>query len=205
MSKKHEVPISPMTVGSRDIHAAILAGGSSRRFGSDKCLAHLPGEDATFVERIVRACQDIVDRVVIIGPERVGLVALADAWVADLIVDEGPLVGLQTGLHSCSAPYLLLASCDQPFLTSAVLERLLDRRQEADIVVYAGARERVDPFPGCFYVPAARPAIDELIHTGERSLQAAFRSPLSVLKLAPEPGEREALRDIDTRSDLLGL
>src|SRR5918999_1373172 len=49
------------------IDAAILAGGESRRFGADKCLARLPGDDRTFLDRAIAVCRLVADRVMIIG------------------------------------------------------------------------------------------------------------------------------------------
>jgi len=72
---------------------AILAGGKSRRFGSDKALARYEGK--CLMTHCVAALRGQVDELVVCGREWEGLMSLPDRPVADA----GPLGGLNAALH----------------------------------------------------------------------------------------------------------
>lgn len=72
---------------------AILAGGKSRRFGSDKALA-VHG-DGCLMAHCIAALRGQLDDLVVCGREWEGLVSLPDRPAADA----GPLGGLNAALH----------------------------------------------------------------------------------------------------------
>lgn len=72
---------------------AILAGGKSRRFGSDKALARYEGQ--CLMAHCVEALREQVDDLIVCGREWPELVSLPDRPVADA----GPLGGLNAALH----------------------------------------------------------------------------------------------------------
>jgi molybdopterin-guanine dinucleotide biosynthesis protein A len=76
---------------------AVLAGGQSRRFGSDKALAELGG--VPLIERAVVALAQWCDEVVIVGGNRPGHPALAD-WPTPGL---GPLGGMAAALRHAGA------------------------------------------------------------------------------------------------------
>jgi molybdopterin-guanine dinucleotide biosynthesis protein A len=75
------------------ILGAVLAGGQSRRFGSDKALADIDGQP--MLDCVVAALTPQVEMVVICGREWPGLVSLADRPSGGA----GPLAGLNAALH----------------------------------------------------------------------------------------------------------
>lgn len=184
---------------AEEVEAAILAGGTSRRFGSDKCLARFAGDDQTFLDRVIAACSLVAARVVIIGPDRQGQMLPVAAVIADIGVDQGPLVGLLTALRRASAPYLLVTACDQPLLTGNVLARLLHHRSTGDVVVFTRPAGGFDPLPCVLRRETALPVIEEKVAEGARSLiQSLTRSSLRIVAVPADDGVRRALRDIDT-------
>jgi molybdopterin-guanine dinucleotide biosynthesis protein A len=72
---------------------AILAGGKSRRFGSDKALARYEGQ--CLMTHCIAALRAQVDALVVCGRQWDGLISLPDRPVADA----GPLAGLNAALH----------------------------------------------------------------------------------------------------------
>ncbi|WP_037565924.1 molybdenum cofactor guanylyltransferase [Sphingomonas sp. UNC305MFCol5.2] len=72
---------------------AILAGGKSRRFGTDKALALHEGR--CLMGHCIEALREQVDDLVVCGRAWPGLVSLPDRPVADA----GPLGGLNAALH----------------------------------------------------------------------------------------------------------
>ncbi len=79
------------------ILGAILAGGQSRRFGSDKALADIDGEP--MLDRVIAALTPQVDALMICGRDWRGLEALADRPPGGA----GPLAGLNAALHHAAA------------------------------------------------------------------------------------------------------
>lgn len=100
---------------------AILAGGRSRRFGSDKALATWRG--STLIERVLAALRPHVDAVVICGRDWPEEFSLADRPAPDL----GPLGGLNAALaHGLANDFdrVLSAPCDVPTITPLLLRQL---------------------------------------------------------------------------------
>lgn len=72
---------------------AILAGGQSRRFGSDKALAMVDG--APMIEIVIAALGPQVDALAVCGRDWPGLISLDDRPGGGA----GPLAGLNAALH----------------------------------------------------------------------------------------------------------
>ena len=99
---------------------AILAGGLSRRFGSDKALAPLDGR--ALIDHVAAALAPHCDGVMLCG--RAGEGGVPDRPAAGL----GPLGGLNAALHEAAArgaARVLVAPCDTPLLPAALLEALV--------------------------------------------------------------------------------
>jgi molybdenum cofactor guanylyltransferase len=100
---------------------AVLAGGRSRRFGSDKAAALLGGRP--LLDHVVDALRPQVDAVVVCGRRHPSLPSLVDRPGPDL----GPLGGLSAALHHAEAhgfELVLTAGCDMPGFGSDVLDTL---------------------------------------------------------------------------------
>jgi molybdopterin-guanine dinucleotide biosynthesis protein A len=100
---------------------AVLAGGQSRRFGTDKALAELG--DRPLIAHAVAALEPYVAAVVICGREYADHVALADRPAPGL----GPLAGLAAALrHAAEHGFdaVLSIGCDMPVLPAALVEAL---------------------------------------------------------------------------------
>ncbi|UZK68262.1 molybdenum cofactor guanylyltransferase [Sphingomonas sp. S1-29] len=90
---------------------AVLAGGLSRRFGSDKAEALLDGE--RLIDRVVAALGSQVDAVILCGRAP----GLPDRPAGGL----GPLAGLNAALHHARThgfDAVLSVPCDAPYLPS---------------------------------------------------------------------------------------
>lgn len=106
------------------ILGAVLAGGKSSRFGSDKALALLDGEP--LIELAARALARSCEAVVVVGREAAPVpgVALLPDWPQP---DLGPLGGLAAALrHACREGYEAVLTCavDAAVLPDDLLEIL---------------------------------------------------------------------------------
>lgn len=100
---------------------AVLAGGRSRRFGSDKAVALLDG--ARLIDRVLGALRDQVDAVIVCGREMPGAACVADRPGPDL----GPLGGINAALRyglDHGFAEVVSVPCDAPFLPRDLVVRL---------------------------------------------------------------------------------
>jgi molybdopterin-guanine dinucleotide biosynthesis protein A len=91
------------------ILGAIIAGGRSRRFGSDKALASF--QERPLLDHVADALRAQTDALVVVGRDWTGLTAIPDRPAAD----QGPLGGLCAALHHARAQgfeTVLTAGCD---------------------------------------------------------------------------------------------
>lgn len=105
------------------ILGAILAGGRSRRFGTDKALALWQGKPLIAHVQAVLALY--VDEIVICGRPSASLRALADCPGPDM----GPLGGLNAALgfaRDAGFERVLSIGCDMPVVPPDMIGQLLD-------------------------------------------------------------------------------
>lgn len=100
---------------------AILRGGESRRFGSDKGAADLGG--VTLVERVANALGPQVTALIACGGPAPGLLSIPDRPQPGL----GPLGGIAAALHFATLhgfEGVLTVPCDAPLLPATLYEEL---------------------------------------------------------------------------------
>lgn len=165
------------------ILGALLAGGASRRFGSDKALALLDGR--SLIEHVIAHLAPQCAALVVVGRRHGDLISLTDRPAGGL----GPLAALNAALHyAADHGYsgVLSAPCDMPELPEN-LAKLLGR----------GPAVLADqPVVGLWPVEVA-PHLEAWLATGKRS----------VTKFAKHIGAAEAvlplpLANINTPVDL---
>ena len=124
------------------VSAAILAGGRARRFGgADK--ASLPVGRARIIDRQLAVLSAVADDMRIVANDRGRYAGLGVRVIPDAVAGAGPLGGLYTALLDARHEWMLVLACDLPFVTAALLERLVTERgtgQEIDAVVPRSAR-----------------------------------------------------------------
>ncbi|MDO7841883.1 molybdenum cofactor guanylyltransferase [Sphingomonas immobilis] len=87
------------------ILGAVIAGGRSRRFGSDKALVMIAGRP--MIDHVIAALRPQVDGVIVCGRAWPGLTAIADERPGRL----GPLAGLEAALrHAVECGYAAVLS-----------------------------------------------------------------------------------------------
>lgn len=169
------------------ILGVVLAGGQSRRFGSDKALAQLHGQ--TLLARAVERLAGWADRVVVVGREAAPAPCLPD-WPSPGL---GPLGGLAAALrHAGDAGYDAVLSCG---VDAALLPEDLPARLGA-----APACVAQQPVIGLWPASAAATVAAILAGPGPHSLKA----------LAAALGARQVMlpvtpANINTPADLAAL
>ncbi|MCY1670955.1 molybdenum cofactor guanylyltransferase [Novosphingobium sp. SL115] len=142
------------------ILGAVLAGGRSTRFGSDKALAELGGR--TLLSRAVEALEGLCDAVVVVGRETAPAPTLPDWPHADM----GPLGGIAAALHHArDAGYeaVLTCSVDSVGLGDDILAQL------SPAPSYCESQPVIGLWPA-----SASAALDALLESDSRHSMRAF-------------------------------
>ena len=157
-----------------DTEGFILVGGLSSRMGEDKSRLRLGGR--SFVEIVAGALASVSSRVRVVG-SRAGVESHGLAVVRDVHEGLGALGGLHAALAGCQTPWAAVLSCDLPFVTAALFERLASLRG-GDVDAVAPVQEDGRPQPLCALYAAARclDAADRLILAGELRPRALLQT-----------------------------
>jgi molybdopterin-guanine dinucleotide biosynthesis protein A len=177
----------------------VLAGGESRRFGSNKALALLGGR--RLVDRVLNALAAVCDEVIVVGGDP--LPDLEARHVRDEVPGQGPLGGLVTAFRSTGAPSVLLAGCDLPLVHPDLLRALVTRAAGWDAVV---------PVSGghlhalcALYARSCISLAEDALARGERRMHI-FLAGVRALRLpAGELPHPESLANVNTPRDLAEL
>ena len=177
----------------------VLAGGGSRRFGSDKLAADLDGR--TLLDVTLASIPTDLP-VVVVGPERP--VRRSVRFVREEPPGGGPAAGLVAGLSvalEAGAELISTLPGDAPVAGTAV-PVLLDALGESDLVVAEALDGQIFPLQLACTAAGARRVVE-----GSGPDLGAGASVRRLLEsLDPRPGRvvlaALALADVDTRSDL---
>src|SRR5690349_20502843 len=115
-----------------DLGVIILAGGQSRRMGTNKALLRLAPGGPTLIEQVVALTAPLGPALLVTNtPADYAFLGLP--MVPDARPGSGALGGLYSGLQAAPAPYNLAVACDMPFLQPALLRWLADQPRDYDV------------------------------------------------------------------------
>ena len=156
-----------------DTEGFILVGGLSSRMGADKSGLRLGRR--TFVEIAAGALATVSSSVSVVG-SRPGVESHGLPVVRDIHEGLGAMGGLHAALAACAAPWAVVVSCDLPFVTADLFERLASLRGD-DLDAVAPLQDDGRPQPLCALYATARcrEAAERLIREGELRPRALLR------------------------------
>ena len=110
------------------IWGLVLAGGKSRRMGSDKALLRVDGE--TQLSRMVALLDRRLPRVYVSArsDQRGEQERARHPLIVDRFADLGPVAGILSAMHEHPNVSWLVVACDLPNVDSATIEHLLAER-----------------------------------------------------------------------------
>lgn len=183
---------------TRPITGIILSGGTSRRMGSDKALMQLNGKP--FLYWISEALRPLVTSILIVSNNE-SHKPYADQVVADLQADQGPLMGIYSGLKATTTDLNLIVSCDLPLVSTAILANLVERWNESSpLVTYQTAHGR-SPIVGLMDKTICEPLVQQLLEQGERRYQSLLNG-IAAQTLPVSADHQALLEDINTPQQL---
>jgi molybdopterin-guanine dinucleotide biosynthesis protein A len=115
------------------LSVVILAGGQSRRMGTDK--AFLTIEGRPLIQRMMERVRDLADEVVIVANDPEPYRRFGVRIVGDLMKGAGALGGLQAGLSAAMHEWAFAFACDMPFLNPALLRHMVSLAPGYEAVV----------------------------------------------------------------------
>lgn len=149
------------------VTGVILAGGKSSRMGRDKGL--IPLKDKPMIRYGLEALSTLTKSVVI-STDNSDYRQFGYPLVSDQIRHIGPMGGLHAVLQAVSTPYILALSVDMPFISSTILQQLVQYCNTGMDAIVARFLAKIEPLCGVYSV-SIHPVISEQIKAGDYSLQ----------------------------------
>ena len=186
----------------RELYGLVLAGGKSRRMGSDKALLQRGGKSqlaylyelvaAVTSKTFVSARRDQQDE-----PQRAQYPQIVDRYD-----DIGPAAGILSAMDACPDVDWLVVACDLPNIERGTLEFLLAARgQGSPFVAYRSSHDNL-PEPLCaLYLEGAAAIVRGFVDEGSVCPRKMLIRSNTLLLEQPDPA---ALDNINTREDLQG-
>lgn len=158
-----------MTISAQ---VAILAGGKSRRMGTDK--SFVPFNGKTLLRHVIERVSDLQLPLILIANEREKYAEFGLPIFADIIPNAGSLGGVYTALQQTSAEHArtLCVACDMPFLNPTLLHYLIEQSLAFDAVApfVDGTAHGLH----AVYSPACLPIMQKQIESGDLKIQRVF-------------------------------
>lgn len=186
----------------RDLCAVILAGGQSRRMGSDKAMLIVRGRP--LIDLVVDKVRSLTDSILISCNETTPYAFMGLPAVQDVYRGQGPLAGLHAAMKACSRPLYLLLACDLPEIQAALLHTLIRNIGDCDAVIPRTSDGRVHPL-AAVYRRSCLPRLEHNLERGVNRVTDLFLdSALRVRWLGPTEGgfEDSDLHNLNTPEDL---
>ena len=132
-SHAHQLQISTTEKRIAGVTGVILAGGESRRMGSDKSL--LPIQGARFIDHVYRRMAALFDEVIIVTNSPDLYNEIPCRKVPDIYYAQGSLAGVHSGLAHAKTEKIFVVGCDMPFIAPAVVKQICSHAGEGDLVI----------------------------------------------------------------------
>jgi len=191
-----------MEAPAADVAAFVLAGGKSTRMGSDKAFVLLDGR--TLLDCALELARSVTREVCIAG-NAAKFAAFAPV-VEDIFRECGPLGGIHAALRASTAELNLVLAVDLPFLSSALLEFLINKARRSDAMVTVPRAEgRLQPLCAV-YRRKFGDAAEQALLAGRYKIGAVIeevrRCVVDEEELQISGFAVEMFRNLNTREDL---
>jgi molybdopterin-guanine dinucleotide biosynthesis protein A len=161
----------------REVKAAILVGGESRRIGENKSLLRFG--DSYLLDVIIQKTISAIDDAYLITNASFRCEGFSLPFITDIYAHKGPLGGIFTALSRIDAPFVFITAGDMPFIEPGLIRYMvghMSSEHDAIVPLHNGHREPLF----AVYSQKARPAIEDAIKEGTVSVHQLL-SQLSVI------------------------
>lgn len=175
--------------------AIIMAGGQSRRMGTDKTL--LPMGQISLIEYVIRQIEPFFEEILISANEASRFENLPYCVVPDYTRGKGPIVGLITAIQSARYDTCFVQACDIPRTDIPLIEKMLSLVTNHDAVVPKTHEGYYEPL-FAVYRKSAIPAMKRIL---EKENGRCSLIPERCNSIVVELDETQNLRNMNTPAD----
>lgn len=151
--------------------AAILIGGESRRYGSDKAFLTLNGKNLTL--KRYQQLSELFEEVYFVSNKPNTHNQFGDRVFEDIITGKGTLGGIYSALHYATNEYCFITACDLPFLEIGLIQTLWSQAGNADIIAPIW-KNNIEPLVA-FYHRRCLSEIERAINQNERMVKGFWK------------------------------
>ena len=182
----------------QNISAYILCGGKSSRMQTEKGLVCFNGK--SFIQHIIEAVKPLSDSIVLVTKNQ-DYKVFGYEIIEDVITDKGPVGGIHTVLNHTKTENNLILSCDVPFITTQVLNILIENHLNNKYnITFLSDENKNYPLIG-IYNKQVKNAFYEAILNNELKLQKVVET-IANTQLIIDTKYHLALKNINTKEEL---
>ncbi len=152
------------------VTGVILAGGESRRMGSDKSL--LPIDGARFIDHVYSRMKVLFDDVMIVTNSPDLYRGIDCRKVPDIYAAQGSLAGIHSGLAHATQDRIFVVGCDMPFVSAGLIRKICSHAEEGDLVIPHSSNGH-EPLHA-LYRKSCLPAIEQVLDAGKKRIALFF-------------------------------
>jgi molybdopterin-guanine dinucleotide biosynthesis protein A len=161
-------------MNTNSITGIVLAGGRSRRMGTDKSMMMLNGK--SLIEYSINALRPLCNNIVISSNRNIYDFTGCEVW-PDELPDQAPIIGIYSCLKRSSTEYNIILSCDMPLISTTMLEYLLLHSENYDITIPVHENNLIEPLCG-IYRQSSVEILSKFISKGNFRLNVCIRAAL---------------------------
>lgn len=150
---------------------AILAGGQSRRFGSNKALVMVDG--VRLIDRVIDSIAMVCEPILLIANDLKPYYDVRAALVKDIIPHQGPLGAIYTALLFSPHEWVFVKATDMPYINLDIIRKMHTLAAGWDGVAPV-LNGRFEPL-FALYSRRCLPAIADILQGEERKVTAFYR------------------------------
>jgi molybdopterin-guanine dinucleotide biosynthesis protein A len=160
--------------------AIILAGGFSRRFGSDKGLVLLAGKP--LILHVIERVSDVADEIIVVvsstnQEEKFENILNERAKIViDKSESQSPLVGTMTGFETAKGEISLLLPCDSPLVSTQIVQFLLEMCTDRSAAIPRWSNGYIEPLQAAYHIKSALVAAKRALKQGNMNMRSMINN-----------------------------
>ena len=175
--------------------AILLAGGKSRRMGTNKAL--LPLNGTSMIQHILTQLRPLCTEILISSAESGHYGDLPFRKVVDRYPDSGPFGGIVSGLEAARNHICLVSACDIPHIGASFVIDMINEGRKSEVVVPKSDDGKLEPL-FAVYTRSVIGRMRELLLRGEFRMRKLF--PLCYTTYFPA-ADVSIIKNLNTRDE----